>query len=113
MDFNKSLGSVCSFCGKAVDLAPVETVDKKCKFCDIVCAKLYYDNVEKIKINVKEYNMHYINNQLSTTAKRIYEKMNSTLFDMLPICMMTMNDDVNEVKKSYTKMISMGLGSFG
>ena len=107
MDFDKSLDSKCSFCGSSIKLAPVECIGNKCKFCDIACAKLYHDNVERIKIKVKEYNACYTNNQLTAKAKRIYEKMNSTLFDMLPICKIELGDDLAEVKKNYAKMLTM------
>lgn len=107
MDFDKSLNSKCSFCGSCIKLTPVECIGQKYKFCDIACAKLFYDNVEKIKVNIKEYNMYYSNNQLSVKAKYIYEKMNSTIFSMLPIYKIQIGDNKKEAKKRYAKMIVM------
>ena len=107
MDFNKSLDSECSFCKESIKLIPVKCLQSKHKFCDIACAKLFYDNIEKIKINIKDYNMYYSNNQLSSKAKNIYEKMDSTIFTMLPIYMINPEDDKKEAKKRYVKMILM------
>lgn len=107
MDFDKSLDDKCSFCGESIKLTPVECICNKCKFCDIACAKLYYDNVERVKIDMKKYNMYYSNNQLSPTAKTIYEKMNSVMFDMLPICKINVEDNISEMKMKYMKLLMM------
>ena len=88
-------------------LAPVECIDNHAKFCDIVCAKLFHDNISNVKIDMKKYNMYYTNNQLSSPAKKIYEKMGSVMFNMLPICVVDVDDDVEEMKNRYTKMILM------
>lgn len=79
------LDSCCNFCKKKIKFMPLSSIDKKLKFCDVVCAKLYYDNVGKFEINKNEYNNYYNNDQLSKKAKEIYSKVGKIIFQQLPM----------------------------
>ena len=85
MDFGGSLNAECSYCGQPIVLAGLNTFDDRHHFCHLVCAKLYYDNVEKIKVNMTQYQKMYSSHQLSQLATEIYDKLNGTLFYMLPV----------------------------
>lgn len=84
MDFNNSLDVLCNFCHQPIAFASVDTYSGE-HFCHLACAKLYYDNVDKIKLNFRLYQRAYTNQQLSPLAVNIYEKLEGTLFNMLPI----------------------------
>lgn len=107
MDFDRNIFDLCSFCEENIDKFAVTCYNSNCKFCDLVCAKLYYDNVEKIKINIKEYNQLYINNQLSNQDKNMFEKLSMTSFYMFPIYKLDEYADKKEAKKLYSKSILM------
>ena len=104
------LNSCCSFCNKKIKFMPLSSIDKSLKFCDIICAKLYYDNVGKFEINKTEYNNYYINDQLSKKAKDIYNKVGAIMFKQLPIYSPLINDEAygnpELMKKKYTKILT-------
>lgn len=110
-ELNKlSLSSHCNFCDKKIKFMPLTSTDKKLKFCDIVCAKLYYDNVKQIEIDRNEYNNYYINEQLSKKAKDIYSKVGGTLFKQLPVYVPSPCDEAfgnpELMKKKYCKILN-------
>lgn len=100
----------CDFCKKKIKFMPVHTIDRTLKFCDLICAKLYYDNVKKITINRLEYNNYFINDQLSKSAKEIYNRVGKVLFKQLPIYVQLQTDEAygspELMKKKYNKIIS-------
>lgn len=104
------LNSCCSFCKKKIKFMPLSSIDKSLKFCDYVCAKLYYDNVNKFEINKKEYNNYFINDQLSKKAKEIYNKIGGVIFKQLPIYTPTPDDETYDspelMKKRYLKILT-------
>ena len=83
--FDKSLNSQCSFCGKDIKLIPIQSLDDTLKFCDIICAKLYYDNVHHFIFNTKLYNNYFVEGQLSKSAAAVYERARYIIFEQLPI----------------------------
>ena len=105
-----SLSSCCSFCDKKIKFMPLSSLDKSLKFCDIVCAKLYYDNVCKFDINRDEYNNYFNNDQLSKRAKDVYSRVGNVLFKLLPIYIPNETDeaygDIELMKRKYFKMLS-------
>ena len=105
-----SLSSCCSFCNKKIKFMPLSSLDKSLKFCDIICAKLYYDNVCKFDINRDEYNNYFNNDQLSKRAKDIYSRVGNVLFILLPIYKPNETDeaygDIELMKRKYFKMLS-------
>lgn len=107
MDFDKSFSMNCTLCNSKINMTPITCHNCPHKFCDIACAKLYNDNFEKININIKEYNMYYINNQLSNKAKQLYEYTHHTIFHMLPIYRIDniSSHDINIVKHEYALIL--------
>ena len=105
-----SLVSLCSFCNKKIKFMPLSSLDKSLKFCDIICAKLYYDNVDKFEINRIEYNNYYNNDQLSKRARDIYNKVGNVMFKLLPIYKPNETDEEygnkELMKRKYFKMLS-------
>lgn len=100
----RSFVNICSFCGKEIQLSPMKCVNSNYTFCDICCAKLYYDNIDKVVIDYQDYHECYRTNQLSALARRIYESTESCLFEMLPICKVDVDDknfDPQMVKNKY------------
>ena len=61
----------CDFCKKEITWIPLKS--EELKFCDMVCAKLYNDNVSSIIPDMNEYKQHYLNNLLVPYARKIYE----------------------------------------
>ena len=105
-----SMKHTCSFCHKDIKFFPAQSIDGKLNFCDIICAKLYYDNVEQFTLNVKKYNNYYNEGELSKKAKDIYEKCRFVLFEQLPIYKPLPNDSVYNnpelMHKMYNKILS-------
>lgn len=106
MNFSGSLFNTCSFCNASIKCGELKSFDGKL-FCDIVCAKLYNDNVEHIKINIREYNKLYNSNQLSSQAMSLLEKIKIYSFEMLPYYKIDDLNDIDESKKHYKKIMSM------
>ena len=104
------LDSHCDFCKKKIKFMPLTSLDKSLKFCDYVCAKLYYDNVNKFEINKSEYNNYYNNDQISKKAKDIYNKVGKILFKQLPIYVPSTSDEAygnpELMKKKYMKILT-------
>lgn len=107
MDFAGDLDFDCSFCHASIELAPVRTFDDKHHFCNIVCAKLYYDNYERIKVDMTNYQRMYSSGQLSSLSKELYDKMNGTMFYMLPVYKIEDVEDVNkfDARDYYTAVL--------
>ena len=102
--------SCCSFCGHEIEQFPASSIDNKFKFCDLICAKLYYDNNERFTFDVKRYNNYYNEGQLSEQAKELYERCRFILFEQLPVYKPTDSDpakgDPNLMRKVYDKVLS-------
>lgn len=105
-----NLTSICSYCNKKIKLMSLNSLDRSLRFCDIVCAKLYYDNVSQFDINRNEYNDYYINDQLSKRAKELYANVGSVIFKTLPIYKPNEKDEVygntELMKRKYFKIIT-------
>ena len=105
-----SLVSLCSFCNKKIKFMPLSSLDKSLKFCDIICAKLYYDNIDKFEINRIEYNNYYNNDQLSKRARDIYNKVGNVMVILLPSYKANETDEEygnkELMKRKYFKMLS-------
>ena len=80
----KSLNYCCSFCENEIKGCALECIDSNNKFCDLCCAKLYYDNIEPINININLYIKHFRENDLEPLACNIYKRLGNKLFEMMP-----------------------------
>lgn len=105
MDFNHEFDNRCSFCEQAISFVPVTVFNNDCCFCNLVCAKLYHDHEQQIKPNMHEYHSAYLQKQLSKLSIDIYEKLNGTMFNMLPDSKSLDISDKVEAKNEYTKIL--------
>ena len=117
LEFNSSLmNTTCSFCGKCIKEFPASSVDGKWKFCDLICAKLFYDNKEHFVIDIKRYNNYYNEGQLSKKASDIFERCGDIVFEQLPIYKPLETDpafnDPRLMRKIYNKILAPGLFKF-
>ena len=107
--FSKSsaMKNTCSFCGKDIKMLPAQSVDGELKFCDLICAKLYYDNIGHFKFDVKRYNDYYNEESLSKKAYDIYDKYRFIMFEQLPVYKPSPGDptygNLELMKKVYDK----------
>ena len=83
----------CAFCNKKIKGMSASSIDKSLLFCDIICAKLYYDNIERFTFNKREYNSFYVNEQLSNTANEIFAHVGGIMFELLPYVYIEVNDE--------------------
>ena len=112
-DFGFSISNLkktCSFCGKDIKFFPAQSVDGKLKFCDVICAKLYYDNIDKFTFDVKKYNNYFNEGELSKKAREIYDKCRFVIFEQLPVFKPEPNDPILKepelMHKAYNKILS-------
>lgn len=102
--------NVCSFCGKEINMFPASSSDGKFKFCDLICAKLFYDNNEKFVLDIKRYNNYFNEGQLSDKASRIYEQCRFMMFEQLPVYVPVQTDPAfnnpHLMKKVYNSVLS-------
>lgn len=100
----------CSFCSKPIKSVPFYSIDRSLSFCDILCGKLYYDNIAHFTPNIVEYNNLYINNALSVQAREIYSEVSHIMFEMLPRFIPMPNspeyDNPSRMKASYLSSIT-------
>ena len=79
----------CAYCDGNIHSMPFEATDVNGEcldFCDIICAKLYNDNVSTIKsFNKKIYDDYIRNNVLRNSSKKMYTILNYIDFNFLPI----------------------------
>jgi len=101
----------CNWCSTNIKHLPLSTLDNTLSFCDIVCAKLYNDNIENININMKEYSKHYVSGNISTKAKKIYETTKDVMFKMLPRYKVDSNNKTSrmDAKIYYDKVLQISL----
>lgn len=107
---NTTLKHTCSFCNKEIKLCPCSDINNKLKFCDLICAKLYYDNVEHFTIDIKRYNNYYNECQLSKKARDVFERCRWLVFEQLPIYQPSQSDPAFNnpklMRKVYNKTLS-------
>lgn len=128
----QDLYAKCCFCSKTISKgAPLSSIDSKranadqrtviiqtchddttCKhhnFCDIICAKLFNDNISPININITKYNKDIASKLVCKKAEGIFMKTNGVLFKMLPTYKPDdpdIREDVSLMKKKYRAILS-------
>ena len=91
--------STCAMCYGKIKDCGLYSKDHKLIFCDMVCAKIYSDNISKIDIDFKEYRNNFILKKLSTSAEKIYQKYKYKFFQQLPI--LTINENDRNILNQY------------
>lgn len=83
-----SLNPYCDWCRKEIKEPPAigKTLeDESIKmFCDIICAKLYNDSINRIDFDFDRFTSYY-HRTFSKLSKKMYEKCKDSLFEELPI----------------------------
>lgn len=98
---SQSLDRKCKWCGKK-HLKPMFLN----RFCDLVCSKLYSDNIsEIINPDMKEYRSLYLSGKLDKKSKLIYDKCCTRLFQQLPTYKLQIipltDEEFKKVKSTY------------
>jgi hypothetical protein len=74
----------CNYCSSPISFSPLEDVSTTRNFCDIICAKLYHDNIGNISIDSAYYNSLCVRKRLSHDAEQYWLQYGDVFFDMLP-----------------------------
>ena len=77
----------CSWCNHDISEYPSHATtenNEALSFCDILCAKLYNDNVEKIEFDFDSFTKAYLNTQ-SKRIKKLYDRCKDMMFEEMPI----------------------------
>lgn len=99
---DEAIYPVCEWCNDTIIESPSRSCDGKC-FCDILCAKMYSDNVSKIEFN---YNTFTAACEKSTSQKlrKIYELTDGQLFEELPVFTPRQNASRKDIKQEYERL---------
>jgi hypothetical protein len=62
-------------------------------FCDLICAKIYNDNIAPVSISQQKYNKLYANASLNKSSESIYAMFGNIQFKQLPLMK---NEYINE-----------------
>jgi len=88
--------SICNMCHTKIKDCGLYSINHDLIFCDLICAKIYSDNVEKINIDSQLYRNNYVMKKLSSNAEKIYLKYKYKFFQQLPILLIK-NENKNEL----------------
>ena len=97
----------CKWCNQDIKQYPAYGIayDTRLRipFCDILCAKLYNDNVDKIEFDFDSFTRDYS----KTNPKRLrilYERCSDSLFEELPIYTADNRYSKKEIKDQYERL---------
>lgn len=122
---NKRFGIKCSFCTKNnsgimltgfeyngdlkyYDYDKIDYNEMSLRFCDLICAKLYNDNIHKITIDVQSYRKSHLSKSLDKNSELIYVKCIDKMFTQLPVMFCENNLSAKEytvIKKTYFAIV--------
>ena len=83
MELKDDEKKLCSWCRSVIKIHYIVSDSKY--FCDVICAKIFNDNVAKIDITENTFINGYINNSLREKDKKLYEKTAELCFGTLPL----------------------------
>ncbi len=74
----------CDYCNQFISLMPFTT--SHCKFCDVICAKLYCNEhgIKHIQFNKQQYDEFFRNGLLTPLAMTTYTYLQKLSFELLP-----------------------------
>jgi hypothetical protein len=75
----------CSWCDKRIQNDYMHTQNYKKHFCNVICAKLYSDNVERISIDYIDYINAYNNGVLESKYKALYAHTKHLMLEQMPV----------------------------
>jgi len=93
----------CILCHKSIRDCGLYSLNHELIFCDLVCAKIYFDNINKIEIDYNEYRKNYCNHKLSNKSLDIYKKYMNKFFIELPIIKISNFDKLDKLDESEYK----------
>ena len=88
----------CVMCHGKIKDCGLYSLHHNLMFCDLICAKIYSDNISKIDIDFQLYRNNYISKKLSVSAEKIYQKYKYKFFQQLPI-LIIQDDKKNELNQ--------------
>ena len=88
----------CDMCHGKIKDCGLYSLNHNLMFCDLICAKIYSDNIGKIDIDFQLYRNNYISKKLSVSAEKIYQKYKYKFFQQLPI-LIIQDDKKNELNQ--------------
>jgi hypothetical protein len=95
----------CEWCHRKVSNSYIHTEDYQKHFCNIVCAKLYMDNVSHIDIDYIDYINAVVNNSLDKKYKSLYKKTKNLMLEQLPVMQVTIHVNREEASERYLEIL--------
>ena len=89
---------ICAMCHRKIKDCGLYSLNHDLIFCDLVCAKIYSDNINKIDIDFQTYRNNYVSKKFSVSAEKIYQKYKYKFFQQLPILIIK-DDDKNKLNQ--------------
>lgn len=79
----------CDWCNKEISEYNLEGTEKAetnkiVHFCNFVCAKHYNDLINKVYLDINNYNELFKNNKLDITSAKIFIKISKNGFEFMP-----------------------------
>ena len=108
--FNTELFLKCGWCAREIRKLCLHGRKKNgmvVPFCDIFCAKLYNDNVQRIVFDFMEYTCLYCKGMLDPQSAKIYQRCKGMLFEQLPIYTFDNGKPRDVVKNEYAKIFML------
>jgi len=99
LSMNVSSQKRCSMCHANIKGNGLYSLKHDLIFCDLICAKIYSDNIAKIDIDFQDYRNKHVEGQLSATAEKIYQKYKYKFFQQLPI--LIINSEMRDILNGY------------
>ena len=91
--------TICAMCHSKIKDCGLYSKNHDLIFCDLICAKIYSDNYEKIDVDFQAYRNNYILKKLSTSSEKIYQKYKYKFFQQLPI--LIIDDETKNILHQY------------
>ena len=74
----------CSYCKSEINEYCIKNLNGNLQFCNIVCAKLYNDCIEKIDLDYGSYQELIDKQLISRNDSKLYNKFNKLGIDFMP-----------------------------
>lgn len=97
----------CAWCSQRIEGFPFvcDSPQTTLEFCDIACAHLYNDMVERIVPRKRENDKMNTKGLFSPLSARLYNITRSTVFDMLPVYKLDSEYDSVDAKAKYVSIL--------
>jgi hypothetical protein len=75
----------CAWCDKRIQSEYMHTQDYTKHFCNVICAKIYFDNVERISVDYIDYINAYNNGVLEAKYKTLYMRTKHLMLEQMHV----------------------------